>query len=123
MNTLTIGGRPLLEVADILRRHGEAFVHKYGAALSTAQKKALRQLAQCRTAELGGHVNRCLDCGHEQIAYNSCRNRHGPKCQASARAAWLEREAEHLLPVEYHHVVFTLPQEAAALAAVNEVAL
>jgi hypothetical protein len=123
MNPLPLGGRPVLEVADILRRHGEDFVDKYGAALSTAQKKALRQLAQCRTAALGGHVSRCLDCGHEQIAYNSCRNRHCPKCQASARAAWLEREAEHLLPVEYHHVVFTMPQEVAALAAVNEVAL
>ncbi len=83
------------------------------AGISTGtQQQALRDLARCRTAALGGHVERCLDCGHERIAYNSCRNRHCPKCQALARARWLEREAEYLLPVEYHHVVFTLPAEA-----------
>ena len=79
----------------------------------------MRALALCRTAALGGHVERCLDCGHERIAYNSCRNRHCPKCQALARARWLEREAEHLLPVEYHHVVFTLPAELSDLALAN----
>jgi len=111
--------RPLLEVADVINSHGEAFLQKYGRQLRPIQKKALRDLARCRTAALGGHVERCLDCGHERIAYNSCRNRHCPKCQALARARWLEREAAYLLPVEYHHVVFTLPAELAELASLN----
>jgi len=115
--------RPALEVADVIRSHGEAFLQKYGRHLSGTQKKALRDLAACRTAALGGHVQRCLDCGHEQIAYNSCRNRHCPKCQALTRASWLEREATHLLPIPYYHVVFTLPQAVAALACVNAVAI
>src|SRR5207245_242441 len=85
--------------------------------------KALRDLAACRTAALGGHIERCLDCGYERIAYNSCRNRHCPKCQALARARWLEREADLLLPVEYHHVVFTLPAEVAELALANPTVL
>ena len=114
-----VGTRPLLEVADVIRSHGSAFLKKYGRHLSATQKKALRDLAQCRTAALGGHVQRCLDCGAERIAYNSCRNRHCPKCQALARARWLEREATYLLPVEYHHVVFTLPSELAELALSN----
>jgi hypothetical protein len=77
--------------------------------LSARQQRVLRDVARCRTAHLGGHVQRCDDCGQECIAYNSCRNRHCPKCQGAARARWLEREAGYLLPVEYHHVVFTLP--------------
>jgi hypothetical protein len=77
--------------------------------LSARQQRVLRDVARCRTADLGGHVQRCDDCGQECIAYNSCRNRHCPKCQGAARARWLEREAGYLLPVEYHHVVFTLP--------------
>jgi hypothetical protein len=76
-------------------------------------------LAACRTAALGGHVQRCLDCGHQRIAYNSCRNRHCPKCQALARAHWLERQVQHLLPVEYYHVVFTLPTALSALVQAN----
>ena len=115
--------RPALEVADVIQEYGEAFRAKYGALLSSTQKKALRDLARCRTAALGGHVEHCLDCGHERIAYNSCRNRHCPKCQALSRAHWLERESQHLLPVEYHHVVFTLPQEVAELALANPVVL
>jgi hypothetical protein len=107
--------RPPHEVADVIRGHGEAFLQKYGVHLRPEQKATLRALALCRTAALGGHVMRCLDCGHERIAYNSCRNRHCPKCQALSRAKWLEREAKLLLPVEYHHVVFTLPQEVAEL--------
>ena len=91
--------------------------------LTAAQLKALGDLSVCRTAALGGHVQRCADCGHERIAYNSCRNRHCPKCQALARARWLAREAELLLPVEYHHVVFTLPAEIAELALANPVVL
>jgi hypothetical protein len=115
--------RPPLEVADVIRSHGQAFLQKYGSHLRPIQKKALRDLVRCRTAALGGHVERCLDCGHERIAYNSCRNRHCPKCQALSRARWLKRESTYLLPVEYHHVVFTLPAELADLAAANPAAV
>jgi len=111
--------RPRWEVADAIRLHGEAFLRKHGGHLSGTQKKALRDLARCRTAALGGHVSRCLDCDRDRIAYNSCRNRHCPKCGALARARWLEKEAAHLLPVEYFHVVFTLPSEVAELAEAN----
>jgi Putative transposase/Transposase zinc-binding domain len=123
MSAVVVGQRPLLEVADVIRSHGAAFLQKYGSHLSATQKKALRDLALCRTAALGGHVERCLDCGHERPAYNSCRNRHCPKCQALSRARWLERESGYLLPVEYHHVVFTLPAELAELALSNASAL
>ena len=118
-----VAARPPLEVADVIRSHGAAFSQKYGSQLTATQKKALRELASCRTAALGGHVERCLDCGHERVAYNSCRNRHCPKCQALSRARWLEREASYLLPVAYHHVVFTLPAEVAELASANPVPL
>jgi len=111
--------RPALEVGDLLRAHGAAFLAQYGPVLSATQRRALRDLAACRTAALGGHVGYCHACGHEQIAYNSCRNRHCPKCQALARARWLQREADNLLPVEYHHVVFTLPAAVAELALAN----
>ena len=94
MNDAVRSERPPHEVADVLRSHGEAFLQKYGTHLRTEQKAALRALALCRTAALGGHVTRCLDCGHAQIAYNSCRNRHCPKCQALSRAQWLEREGK-----------------------------
>jgi hypothetical protein len=119
--TATATGRPALEVADVIRQYGDAFLDRYGGMLSVAQRKALRDLALCRTSILGGHVEHCLDCGHERIAYNSCRNRHCPKCQALARAHWLDQQAHHLLPVEYHHVVFTLPAELADLALANRV--
>ena len=109
--------RPAWEVADVIRLHGEAFLATHG--LNAEQRRTLYDLADCRTQALGGHVQRCLDCGHDRIAYNSCRNRHCPKCQALARARWLEREAKLLLPVEYHHVVFTLPAEVAELALAN----
>jgi hypothetical protein len=111
--------RPALEVADVIRRHGAAFLERHGGVLSSRQRKALHDLAACRTAALGGHVEHCLDCGARRIAYNSCRNRHCPKCQALARAQWLDGQAEHLLPVEYHHVVFTLPAAVADLALAN----
>jgi hypothetical protein len=111
--------RPALEVADIIRAHADPFLARYGAGLTVPQRRALDDLGRCRTAALGGHVERCGDCGHERIAYNSCRNRHCPKCQASSRARWLEREASYLLPVDYHHVVFTLPPAAAELALAN----
>jgi hypothetical protein len=122
--TSSVGStRPALEVAELIRQYGDAFVAQYGSTLTAAQRQALRALAVCRTAALGGHVERCLGCGRERIAYNSCRNRHCPKCQALARARWLEREAQLLLPVEYHHVVFTLPEEIAELALSNRVVL
>jgi len=108
--------RPVLEVADVIRQHGQAFRARHGRSLTGAQQQALRDLAACRTAQLGGHVEHCLDCGHVRLAYNSCRNRHCPKCQALARARWLERQADHLLPVDYYHLVFTLPAEVADLA-------
>jgi hypothetical protein len=119
MNTAVTAARPVWEVADVIRQHGAAFRAQYGGVLSGAQRQALRALAVCRTAALGGHVEHCLDCGQQRIAYNSCRNRHCPKCQALTRARWLERQAEHLLPVEYHHVVFTLPAELSALSLAN----
>jgi hypothetical protein len=111
--------RPALEVADIIRQHGEAFLERHGSRLSAEQRQALRDLAVCRTEVLGGHVEECLDCGAVRIAYNSCRNRHCPKCQALARASWLEQQGQHLLPVEYHHVVFTLPAELGEIALAN----
>jgi hypothetical protein len=108
--------RPALEVADVLRAHGAAFLEQYGPGLSPAQRRAAHELARCRTAALGGHTERCAGCGHERVASNSCRNRHCPKCQGPARAAWLAREAGYLLPVDYHHVVFTLPAALGPLA-------
>jgi hypothetical protein len=117
--TAAVQAWPALEVADVIRQHGQAFLDQYGGVLSHSQRQALRDLARCRTAELGGHVEHCLDCGHDRIAYNSCRNRHCPKCQALARAVWLDQQAQHLLPVEYHHVVFTLPAEVGDLALAN----
>jgi hypothetical protein len=120
--TFNVGcARPALEVAEVIRQYGDAFLERHGGTLTAEQRQALSALAACRTAALGGHVERCADCGHERIAYNSCRNRHCPKCQALARARWLEREAQLLLPVEYHHVVFTLPEEVAELALANRV--
>src|SRR6202043_1317568 len=112
-----------LEVADVFRHFGAEFRERHGASLSGARRRAMIAIESCRTAALGGHVERCADCGHQRIAYNSCRNRHCPKCQALARARWLEREAKLLLPVPYYHVVFTLPNEIAELALANRVAL
>ena len=110
---------PLLEVGDILRDYGPAYLEAFAHQLSTAQRRAIRDLARCRTAALGGHVEECDQCGHRRIAYNSCRNRHCPKCQAAARAHWLDERAAELLPVEYFHVVFTLPDEIGPLALQN----
>lgn len=108
-----------LEVADIFRSFGPEFVRKSGAALSAQQHRALRAIVVCRTAELGGHRFQCDQCGQERIAYNSCRNRHCPKCQAKARGEWLDARAADLLPVPYFHVVFTLPDEFGPLALQN----
>jgi len=104
----------------VVRGHGAAFLARHGAALSATQRRALADVAACRTAALGGHVHRCGACGHEAIAYNSCRNRHCPKCQGSRTAAWLRRETSLLLPVEYYHVVFTLPAAVAQVVWQNQ---
>jgi hypothetical protein len=111
--------RPALEVADVIRAFGPAFEAEYGHTLSAAQRQAMKAIVTCRTAALGGHVEACDGCGHQRVAYNSCRNRHCPKCQAAARAEWLDRQAEDLLPVEYFHVVFTLPSALGPLALQN----
>ncbi len=112
--------RPPLEAADIFRAHGPAFRIANAGHLSLGQLKVMSAIETCRTAALGGHVERCEDCAHTRVAYNSCRNRHCPKCQAAAARQWLaEREAE-LLPVPYYHVVFTLPAALGALAFANK---
>jgi hypothetical protein len=112
--------RPALEVADIFRSHGPAWRHANAGHVSLGQLKVMSAIESCRTAALGGHVARCEDCAYTTIAYNSCRNRHCPKCQGAAAKRWLaEREAE-LLPVPYFHVVFTLPAAVADIAYQNK---
>jgi hypothetical protein len=110
---------PRLEVGDIFRRHGDTFLDRYGETLRPEQRRALSDIAACRTAALGGHVEECDRCGHQRIAYNSCRNRHCPKCQATAAAQWVEAREAELLPVEYAHVVFTLPAVLGPIALQN----
>jgi Putative transposase/Transposase zinc-binding domain len=112
-----------LELADVVRAHGPAFLAARGQSLSYAQRKVLKAIGVCRTAALGGHVEQCSDCGHRLIAYNSCRDRHCPKCQAAARAEWLQERAAELLPVNYFHVVFTLPAALGPIALQNRAAL
>jgi hypothetical protein len=112
--------RPQLEVADVIRTHGQEFLETMGDSVSLAQERVLRDLAACRTAALGGHLEVCTECGHERPAYDSCRNRSCPKCQASNRREWYEAREGDLLPVEYFHVVFTVPQEIAKLALQNK---
>jgi hypothetical protein len=112
--------RPSLEVADILRAHGEAFRRAQAGHLSLGQLKVMSAIEACRTAEMGGHVWRCDDCAHLAVAYNSCRNRHCPKCQGQAAKAWLAERQADLLPVPYYHVVFTLPGQVAAIAFQNK---
>ena len=115
--------RPRLEVADVFRAHGAAWRKANAGHVSLAQLKVMSAIESCRTAALGGHVERCEDCAHERIAYNSCRNRHCPKRQGAAARRWLaEREAE-LLPVPYYHVVFTLPAAIRAIAFHNKAAV
>jgi hypothetical protein len=113
-------GRPALEVADIFRAHGPAWRHVQHGHLSPAQLKVMSAIEQCRSAALGGHVLRCNRCEHIEISYNSCRNRHCPKCQAKAAQRWLEARQADLLPVEYYHVVFTLPAPISTLAYTNK---
>lgn len=109
-----------LEMAEIFRRHGEAYRQAQAGHLGRVERRVMGAIEACRTAALGGHVERCADCGLIRIAYNSCRNRHCPKCQSLARAEWLaERQAE-LLPVPYFHVVFTVPAAVAEIAFHNK---
>ena len=112
--------RPTLEVADIIRTAGDSFWLKYGAQLAWPHRKVLDAIARCRTSALGGHRDQCVRCGYQAISYNSCRNRHCPKCQGNARLKWLQARSAELLPVPYFHVVFTLPHELSSLALGNK---
>ena len=112
--------RPKLEVADIFRRYGKAYREKHGASMSTAQRRVMTAIEVCRTAALGGQIEQCDQCGHQRICYRSCRNRHCPKCQSLARAEWIQRRQAELLDCEYFHVVFTVPEEIAAIAYQNK---
>jgi len=108
------------EVADVFRRYGEAYRQHCGASLSTGQRRVMSAIELCRTAALGGHIEQCDRCDHQRICYNSCRDRHCPKCQSLARAQWLEDRKSELLDVPYFHVVFTVPQPIAAIAYQNK---
>jgi hypothetical protein len=115
--------RPKLEVADIFRRYGETYRDKHGASMSTAQRRVMKAIEVCRTAALGGQIEQCDQCGHQRICYRSCRNRHCPKCQSLARAEWIQNRQAELLDCEYFHVVFTVPEEIAAIAYQNKEAV
>ncbi len=115
--------RPALEVADIFRASGPAYRALQAGHLSFGQLRVMAAIEACRTAALGGHVSACEKCGHTHIAYNSCRNRHCPKCQSAAAFDWLEARRADLLPVGYFHVVFTLPAPIAAIAYTNKAAI
>jgi len=112
--------RPPLEVADVFRAAGSAWRAAHAGHISLAQLKVMSAIETCRTAALGGHIEGCEDCGHRRIAYNSCRNRHCPKCQAVAAREWLAAREDDLLPVGYFHVVFTVPAEVADIAFHNK---
>ena len=107
---------PTLEVADIFRSHGPAWRAANAGHVSLDQMKVMSAIERCRTVALGGHVLRCDDCAHTLIAYNSCRNRHCPKCQGAAAHTWMEEREAELLPVPYFHVVYTLPAPIADIA-------
>ncbi len=111
---------PSVELADIVRAHGDDYLARYGPTTIWHQQRILLDIARCRTAAMGGHVEACPECGHVQNAYNSCRNRHCPKCLGSARQRWARAREAELLPVPYFHVVFTLPPDVAALANGNQ---
>jgi len=113
-------GRQRLEVADILRRYGEAYRTTFHALLSGTQLRVMKAIQICRTAALGGHVEKCDECGHQRVWYNSCRNRHCGKCQSLARAQWIKKRQAELLDSSYFHVVFTLPEKIAAIAFHNK---
>jgi hypothetical protein len=112
--------RPALEVADIFRVHGPAWRLAQAGHLSLGQLKVMSAIEACRTAALGGHVERCEDCDHVRIAYNSCRNRHCPKCQGATAQKWLEARQAELLPLAYYHVVFTVPAQIGDIAFQNK---
>ncbi len=112
--------RPLLELADIIRAAGHRLIDRHPAWLTWLHVKVLVAIERCRTAALGGHVDECSRCGHRAISYNSCRNRHCPKCQSNARDRWLNARRSELLAAPYSHVVFTLPHELAPLALQNK---
>ena len=109
-----------LEVADVFHAHQAEFFQRWGHAVSDQQRKVVRDIGLCRTAALGSHIERCDRCSYETIAYDSCRNRHCPKCQSTARDRWLIKQAASLLPVPYAHVVFTVPEQLAPLALRNQ---
>ena len=109
-----------LEVADIFRQAGPAYREQHADALSRGQRCVMSAIERCRTVALGGHVEQCDECGHPRIAFNSCRNRHCPKCQSLVRAQWLQDRQAELIPADYFHVVFTLPEEIAAIAYQNK---
>ena len=112
--------RPPLEVADVFRRYGDDYRQAQTASLSTAQRRVMSAIETCRTAALGGHVERCDHCHHTRIWYNSCANRHCPSCQGLARAAWIEHRQAELLDTQYFHVVFTVPEAIASIALQNK---
>ena len=112
--------RPKLEVADVFRRYGETYRQQHGASMSPTQWRVMNAIEVCRTAALGGHLERCDQCGYERNAFNSCRDRHCPKCQCLARAQCIEQRQSELLDVPYFHVVFTVPEEIAAIAYQNK---
>jgi len=112
--------RPKLEVADIFRRYGDAYRQQHGASLSSAQRRVMTAIEVCRTAALGGHLERCDCCNHERPCYDSCRDRHCPKCQSLARAQWIEKRTSEVLSTHYFHVVFTIPEQIAAIAYQNK---
>jgi hypothetical protein len=112
--------RPALEVADIFRRHGAAYRANQTGSLTAGQRRVMAAIELCRTAALGGHVECCQDCGDIRIAYNSCRNRHCPKCQGLTRAQWIADRQAELLPVPYFHIVFTVPAPIAGIALQNK---
>lgn len=112
--------RPSLEVADVFRQYGASWRQAQAGHLSLEQLKVMSAIERCRSLALGGHILQCPDCHHVQIAYNSCRNRHCPKCQSSAALRWLNARQADLLPVEYYHLVFTLPASISQLAYQNK---
>jgi Putative transposase/Transposase zinc-binding domain len=112
--------RPRLEVADVFRRYGQTYRDQHGASMSPQQRRVMTAIEVCRTAALGGHLERCEECGQERNCFNSCRDRHCPKCQSLARAQWIEDRQSELLEVPYYHVVFTIPEEIAAIAYQNK---
>ena len=115
--------RPALEIADIFRRYGAAWRAAHAGHISLGQLKVMSAIETCRTAALGGHVEACEGCRHTRVAYNSCRNRHCPKCQGAAAREWLAAREADLLPVGYFHVVFTVPAEIADIAFTNKAAV